>query len=131
MIPGMPAMVRQISSGPHPMTTVIELNRQITVVVVRQHTDEHFVCVELISEGCRLVLVNQYYQFVDMVDVHIAKTRRILREFGDREVLIAAAVKAKSALWHSARTDDGGGAFGCRGRLGINQQAECCTYIRG
>lgn len=107
-IPGMPVTTRQILSGQHPMTATVVFNRDYAVTVIQQHTDTHCVAVEIVSVGCRLVLVNQYYQFADPIQSHIRKTRCILRDMGDRPVLIVADANAKSALWHSDRMDDRG-----------------------
>lgn len=65
-------------------------------------------CVEIISGGCELVLVNQYYQFADPIERHTEKSRTILRKYRDRSVLLMADVNAKSVLWHCGRTDERG-----------------------
>lgn len=107
-IPGMPVTARQIMADQHPMTAIVVFTRDVTTTVVQQYLDAHCVCVEVIARGCRLVLLNQYYQFADPIQVHLNKTIRILRESEDRAVLFVADVNAKSALWHSDITDDRG-----------------------
>lgn len=107
-VPGLPHMARIITSDLNPRAVTIILNKNIAVTVVQQYTDEHCVCVKIISGGCGLILVNQYFQFADPLEQHLDKTREILRKYGDRSVLIMADVNAKSALWHSETSDDRG-----------------------
>lgn len=53
-----------------------------------------------------MILVNQYYQSADDIQIHIRKTRNVLRDMGDRPELIVADANAKSVLRHSDRVDD-------------------------
>lgn len=108
VVPGMPVTARQLLHGEHPMAAIIIFNRDVTVTNIRQYTDEHCVCAEIISGGCKLVVVNQYYQFADPVHAHLDKTRAILLAYRGRHILVMADLNAKSALWHSQRTDERG-----------------------
>lgn len=108
IMPGMPIDVRVVMTGEVPKTATVIFNKTITITKLMKHTDTHCVSLEIITKHSKIILVNQYYQFSDEINVHISKTRAILQAYSDRPVIIMADANAKSTLWYSGRTDDNG-----------------------
>lgn len=51
------------------------------------------------------MLVNQYFQFADPIGIHLRKTRNVLQDYPNQNIIITADVNAKPAMWHCASRD--------------------------
>lgn len=104
---GMPVSSQVVVSGDEPWTAVIVFNRDIATTVNKQLSDSHCICLEIKSKKAGdWILGNQYFQFSDNVNIHLQKTKKIIRKYNNTHpILILADLNAKSTLWHSTTTN--------------------------
>lgn len=107
-MPGMPIDVRITMTGEIPKAATIIFNKNLTITNLVKYTDTHCVCIEVISKYGGIIIINQYYQFSEEIEMHLEKTRDILSAYSDKPVIVMADINAKSTLWHSGRTDERG-----------------------
>lgn len=81
----MPLNSVQIYNSSEAMAAVIILNSSITAVKLSQWTDDHLVVAEINQNGQNYLIVNQYCQFKDNIEIHMSKLERMSREINKEE----------------------------------------------
>ncbi|KAK9701499.1 hypothetical protein QE152_g30586 [Popillia japonica] len=95
-IPGMPIDARTVMYGDRPKTATVIFNRGITATKLDHLSDSHSVVIEIHTHIGRWVLLNQYYQFEDPINLHLRKTRMVFLMYSDVPVVLMADANAKS-----------------------------------
>ncbi|KAK9716962.1 Endonuclease-reverse transcriptase [Popillia japonica] len=104
-IPGMPIDARTVMYGDRPKIATVIFNCGITATKLDHLSDSHSIVTEIHTPIGRWVLLNQYYQFEDPIDLHLRKTRMVFMMYSDVPVVLMADANAKSGLWNSPVTD--------------------------
>ena len=106
-VPGFPVTCRQITNGPNPMVAIIVLNNEYVITKLIQFCDQHQISIEIKYGSLQFVLVSQYFQYREEIEIHIEKLVNISRFCNNNgtKMLFTGDVNAKSTMWHSPYTD--------------------------
>jgi len=96
-----PTTAQVVIHGKQPKATIMNLNSNIQIVDISQFTDEWTVCVELLTEISKYMVVSMYFQFQHDIDRYLDKLESIVNSYPNHKLIITADANAKSPLWHS------------------------------
>lgn len=104
----MPLKAQKASIGDNPMAVTVLFNNEMKLFLLRQFSDEHCVCVEVLTKVGKVIIANLYCQFNDDIEPYIEKMRAIFLAYRNEKVVVVADANAKSVLWNSPQTDERG-----------------------
>lgn len=96
---------RTYAVGERPRSAIIVYNENIEVMIITELSDRHHTCVKLFLAGKSIGIVSSYFQHSEEIGPHIEHWAKCLKKFGNRNLILAGDVNAKSLLWYSVETD--------------------------
>jgi len=108
---GPPVRSRCVSSGPNPMAAILVLDDKVGVLRLEHLCSRHTGVAEISVPRLSFVLVNQFYQFADAIDVYLGELREVIMAARGRPVVAVMDANAKSPIWGSQDICERGEAF--------------------
>lgn len=90
------------------MAALVVLHPRITATKISQSCDTHINVAELMWGGETTMVINQYCQFRDPIEVHMCKLLETRKCVGNKSILYATDVNVKAVEWHADHTDEKG-----------------------